>query len=291
VTPADPDVTDAIARCLLCARPSPERFRVRGHAIHRCGGCDLEFVWPTPSADALRAVYERGYFTGDGAGYDDYFGREREIAARKADTRLDALSSVARRRPGRLVDVGCAAGYFVEAARARGWDAYGVEPSPEARRGVDPALAPRVVAALDALPGDFDAITFWDVLEHLPDPLGALRDARARLRPEGVLGVVVPVIGSVNTRIAPQSWDQYKPPEHLWFFSRGAVRELLWKGAGVRVRREEVAWRRDARLVDPEGRSRHPVVGLARALDGAFHRAVARAWPEATVDSVAFYAR
>ncbi len=279
------------ARCLLCEAPCPARFRVNGHAVHRCDACDLEFVWPTPPPEALRAVYERGYFTGAGAGYDDYFGRERDLAARKAAARLDALASVARRRPGRLVDVGCAAGYFVEAALARGWDAHGVEPSPEARQGMDPSVAPRVAASLDALDGDFDAVTFWDVLEHLPDPLAALRAARARLRPDGVMGVVVPVIGSVNTRVAPRTWDQYKPPEHLWFFSRRAAREALWKGAGLRVVREEVAWRRDARFVDPEGRARSAFVRLARGVDGALHRALAAVWPDATVDSVAFYAR
>ncbi|MFO0609326.1 MAG: class I SAM-dependent methyltransferase [Polyangiales bacterium] len=279
------------ARCPLCEAPCPARFHVNGHAVHRCDACDLEFVWPTPPPEALRAVYERGYFTGAGAGYDDYFGRERDLAARKAATRLDALASVARRRPGRLVDVGCAAGYFVEAALARGWDAHGVEPSPEARQGMAPSVAPRVAASLDALDGDFDAVTFWDVLEHLPDPLAALRAARARLRPDGVMGVVVPVIGSVNTRLAPRTWDQYKPPEHLWFFSRRAVREALWKGAGLRVVREEVAWRRDARFVDPEGRARGAFVRLARGVDGALHRALASVWPDATVDSVAFYAR
>ena len=279
------------ARCMLCDAPCPLRFRVGGHAIHRCGACDLEFVWPTPSPEALRAVYERGYFTGAGAGYDDYFGRERSIAARKADARLDALASVTQRRLGRLVDVGCAAGYFVEAALARGWDAHGVEPSPEARQGMSPSVAARVAPSLEALDGAFDAVTFWDVLEHLPDPLAALREARARLRPGGVLGVVVPVIGSVNTRLAPRSWDQYKPPEHLWFFSRRAMRETLLRGAGARVVREEVAWRRDARFVDPEGRSKNALVRVARGLDGALHRTIARALPEATVDSVAFYAR
>jgi SAM-dependent methyltransferase len=279
------------ARCPLCEADCPERFRVGSHGVRRCDPCDLEFVWPTPSAEALGAVYERGYFTGAGAGYDDYFGRERDLAARKAATRLDALGSLARRRPGRLVDVGCAAGYFVEAALARGWDAYGVEPSPEARQGMDAAVAPRVATSLGALDGDFDAITFWDVLEHLPDPLAALREARARLRPEGAIGVVVPVLGSVNTRLAPRSWDQYKPPEHLWFFSRRAMRAALWKGAGARVLREEIAWRRDARFVDPEGRSSNPLVRLARGVDGALHRRVASFWPDATVDSVAFYAR
>jgi SAM-dependent methyltransferase len=236
-------------------------------------------------------VYEHGYFTGTGSGYEDYFGRERSIAFRKAHSRLDALAAVARRRPGRVVDIGCAAGYFLEVALARGWDAWGVEPSAEARSALAPSLAGRVAESLDALDGDFDAVTFWDVLEHLPDPLTTLREARARLRSEGVLAGVVPVLGSINTRLVPQSWDQYKPPEHLWFFSRRALRKLLWQSAGMRVIREEVAWRREARFVDPEGRRRHPLVRVAHHVDRLLHRTVETFWPEATVDSVAFYAR
>lgn len=279
-----------IPACPLCEGVAPARFTVRGFVVHRCAPCDLEFVWPTPSEEVVRAVYATGYFTGAGAGYDDYFGRERSIARRKSQARLDALEALGH-AGGRLLDVGCAAGYFVDDARARGWDSFGVEPSPEARRGLAERVTPYVLSSLDEARGPFDVVTFWDVLEHLPDPLATLREARALLRPGGTLGVVVPVLGSTNTRLAPRTWDQYKPPEHLWFFSRSAMRAALRLGAGAEVVREEVAWARAARFVDPDGRSKSPLVRALRALDAGLHAIVRRANESLVTDSVAFYAR
>lgn len=277
--------------CPLCGRLAPERFRKGDYVIHRCAPCDLEFVWPTPPPEAVKAVYERGYFSGDGHGYEDYFGRERSIAARKADARLAALASLGR-TTGKLLDFGCAAGFFVEATRARGWESFGVEPSPEAQRGWSDGVRPYVASSLDAMRAHapFDVITAWDVLEHLADPIETLKTLRTLARPGAVFAVVLPVIGNVNTRLAPTTWDQYKPPEHLWFFSRASMRATLLRGANARVVREDVAWSRPSRFVDPEGRARAPWVRAARAVDGALHRVAATVMPSLIVDSVAFYA-
>ena len=280
------------ARCLLCARACPVRFTKGVYAIHRCAACDLEFVWPTPPPEAVEAVYADGYFSGDGHGYRDYFGRERAQATRKSTVRLDALDALGC-RGGRLLGVGCAAGFFVEDARARGYEAFGVEPSPEAQRAWSEAARPWLMGDLDAARahGPFDVITAWDVLEHLPDPLATLRALRAMAKPDAVFAVVVPVIGNVNTRLAPATWDQYKPPEHLWFFSCASMRALLRAGAGATVLREDVAWSRDARWVDLEGTSRAPLTRALRAIDGAAHRLARAVAPSLTVDSVAFYAK
>lgn len=278
--------------CPRCRRASPRRFAVRGYAIHRCARCDLEFVWPTPDAEALAAVYTTGYFEGGGAGYGDYFNREREQVARKSRARLAALAGLGV-TGGRLFDLGCAAGFFLGHARDAGFTVAGAEPSPEALAAMDPTLRAAVVPSLDALPADarFEVVTAWDVLEHLPDPDAALRALRARLTPGGVLALVVPVIGSTTTRLAPARWDQYKPPEHLWFWSPRAVRAML-ADHGLAVVRQDVAWSRPSRFVDPDGVARAPLVRLARTLDALAHRALAALVGDHVVtDSMAFYAR
>lgn len=277
-------------RCMLCDGLCRKRFRASGYDVYRCDRCDLERVWPTPSPEAIDAVYQRGYFTGPGAGYEDYFTREREIAARKAATRLDRLRDLGV-ASGRLLDVGCASGYFLEAAAARGFEVFGVERSDEARARCVPTLRERVAPSLDAMTGCFDAITLWDVLEHLPDPPDTLAALLPRLAPRGVLGVVIPVIGSVNTRIAPRTWDQYKPPEHLWFFSPSALRALLARH-GLTVVHEEPAWTRTARFIDPDARRRDPFTRALRGIDALAHAALAGLLGERVrIDSMAFYAR
>lgn len=278
------------APCPLCECLCRKRFEIAGHTVWRCDRCDLERVYPLPDPRAMEDVYRDGYFSGPGAGYDDYFERERAIAARKSASRLDRVAELGV-RGGRALDVGCASGYFLEAAQARGFEVRGVEPSEEARAHADE----RVRGAIDASLGDgdrgFDLITFWDVLEHLADPFATLADAAPRLAPGGVLGVVVPVLGSVNTRLAPRTWDQYKPPEHLWFFSPRAMRAALSR-AGLEVVLEEPAWTRHARFIDPEHRRRDLVTRALRGLDATLHRALALVAGHALlVDSAAFYAR
>ncbi len=278
--------------CPRCRRHAPRRFTVRGYDVHRCADCDLEFVWPTPSPDDIAAVYASGYFEGGGAGYADYFTRERDQVARKSAVRLAALRDLGVTR-GRLFDLGCAAGFFLGHARDAGFTVAGAEPSPDALAAMDPSLRPVVVPSLDDLAPDarFDVVTAWDVLEHLPDPDATLRSLRARLSPGGVLAVVVPVLGSTTTRLAPSRWDQYKPPEHLWFWSPRAMRSML-SDHGLSVVREDVAWSRPARFVDLDGVSRSPAVRAARTLDALAHRALAAlAGPGVVTDSVAFYAR
>lgn len=278
------------ATCVLCGGSCPRRFEVKGYAVHRCARCDLEFVHPTPTSEAIAAVYASDYF--EGGAYADYFSAERDLAERKARARLDALASLGVTR-GASLDLGCAAGYFVDAALRRGFDAFGVEPSPRARAHCPSSVARRVVEALDdpALPERFDLVTLWDVLEHLTDPLAAVRSIRARLAPRGWLAVVVPAIGNVNTRIAPSTWDQYKPPEHLWFWSLRSLTALLAKH-DFDVVRHGVAWERHPRWVDPTGADRRPLVRGLRAVDAGLHAAVARLGGRAWVtDSVAVYAR
>ncbi len=278
------------ASCALCGARCPRRFVARGYDVHRCAACDLEFVHPTPSPEAIAAVYETGYF--EGGAYADYFAVERDLSERKARARLDTLASLGV-SGGSSLDLGCAAGYFVDVALSRGFDAYGVEPTQRARERAPDAVASRLVAGLDdpALPTRFELVTLWDVLEHLPDPDATLRSVRARLAPRGWLAVVVPALGSVNTRLAPSTWDQYKPPEHLWFWSLRSLTRLLAKH-DLDVVRHEVAWERFARWVDPAGADRRPVVRALRAVDAGLHRALAalggRRW---LTDSVAVYAR
>ena len=89
--------------------------------------------------------------------------------------------------PGKLLDVGCAAGFFLEAA-AQHWQAVGSELSEYARRNA-------VDRSLRIYPGDFlkqefeeapfDVVTMWEVLEHLSDPLQACRKSASLLRPGG----------------------------------------------------------------------------------------------------------
>lgn len=284
------------APCTLCAAPARRRLRVGSHAIHRCGRCDFEFVHPLPRAEDIAAVYASGYFSGGGAGYRDYFGAEHADAERKARERLARLHALGARQGGALLDVGCADGTFLREALARGFRVRGVEVSPEARARLPSELEGLVGSALDeaAAQGPYDVATLWDVLEHLPDPLGALRTLRAALAPGALIAIVVPVIDNANARVLPRTWDQYKPPEHLWYFSRRALRTTLERELGARLLAEEPAWRREARWLDVARPASSPLGRALRRAERALWRSLVATRvidPARLEDSVLFIAR
>ncbi len=253
-------------------------MRVAGFGIHRCAACDLEFVHPMPTRAELERFYESAYFHGPGHGYEDYFGAERTGSDAKAVARLERLKSLGLRAGSRTLDFGCADGRFVLGALSAGHDSYGVEVSDTARAHALPSVAPRVWASLDAARASapFDLITLWDVLEHIPDALGLLRELRSLLAHDGWIGVVCPVIDNLNARWLPRTWDQYKPPEHVWFFSRRSLRAMLERGMHAAVVDESSAWQRDGRVTEHTRFARSRIARVVRPLDRAVWRTLTR---------------
>ncbi|HEX2680290.1 MAG TPA: class I SAM-dependent methyltransferase, partial [Candidatus Dormibacteraeota bacterium] len=156
-----------------------------------------------PTSDFIDAIYrEKSYYQGaqGSIGFQDY--ASLEPARRKMFARhLARIESVVR--VGKILDVGCANGDFLKVARDRGWQVFGADPS-AARADVEAAGIPLVGnTVLDAAVkvGSLDAVTFWDVLEHVADPVANLARARALLKPGGVVVLTVPDSANLVARV------------------------------------------------------------------------------------------
>jgi SAM-dependent methyltransferase len=221
------------------AASDPDRT-LQGWPFRRCGQCGLVFMSPRPSAAALRRLYDERYFHSQdpSCGYADY-AADRAPLREKAERLLPAIER--HGRVGRLLDVGCAYGFTLEVARERGWECAGVEPAPTVRAGTAARLGLRVEPDLMAArfpDAAFDAVTLWDVIEHLPDPRAALREVARVLRPGGICSVVTPDAGSLAARLLGARWEErQKMPEHIFFFDRPSLSRLL-RGCGF----EPLAW-------------------------------------------------
>ncbi len=128
--------------------------------------------------------------------------------------------------PARLVDAGAGRGRFVAAALAAGYDAVGVEPSPRAVEVDVPVQAVSLLEA-DVAPGSVDAVTLWHVLEHLPDPAGALAVLHDWLSVGGTLVLGVPNLGSLQARLTGARWYHLDLPRHRVHFTVRGVSALL----------------------------------------------------------------
>ena len=135
-------------------------------------------------------------------------------------------------RRGRLLDVGCGSGLFLERMRDFGWQVAGVEPdapaASTARRRLGEGCL--VVPHIDdpALTREtFDAITLSHVIEHVPDPVGTLRSCRDLLEPNGTLVCVTPNTGSLGARSFGASWLHWDPPRHLNLFDPASLERAV----------------------------------------------------------------
>jgi 2-polyprenyl-3-methyl-5-hydroxy-6-metoxy-1,4-benzoquinol methylase len=147
--------------------------------------------------------------------------------------------------PGRLLDVGCASGMFLRSAADAGWTVVGVEPSKALCAKARETLAGRGEVLCATLQeaclasSSFEAVTLWDVLEHVPDPIKFMSTCAALLRHGGHLFVNVPNLDSLQARVFGPRWPLYLP-EHLNYFNRtslalcGAQTRLTWLHFGRR---------------------------------------------------------
>ena len=208
-----------------------------------CGACGCVYVGEDPAGIDFNALYGEAYYTGGSdAVFADYVGQE---AARRAHARrkLAVLRHLPPRiaRQGWLLDVGCAAGFFLAEAQAH-YEVQGVELSAWSSAYARERLKlPVITGSLQqaALPADhFDVVTLWDVIEHVPDPVPLLAEAARVLKPGGRLVLTTGDWGSAYAQHRGADWHLMTPPWHLTMFSRTTLQRAAER-AGLRV----VAWR------------------------------------------------
>jgi 2-polyprenyl-3-methyl-5-hydroxy-6-metoxy-1,4-benzoquinol methylase len=197
----------------------------------RCRACDLVFVNPTFDEAHYTTVYASQAYQDIvrdlGINSHDYrvsrFGTERVGL-------MNRFLRVPSGRAPRYLDVGCSTGFVVEAAKAQGWEAVGLDLNPSAidfgrSRGLDL----RAVALDDAglAPGTFDAVSLFDVLEHLLDPGRTMRACTELLRPGGILFLYVPNFDSASRLLMGVNAHFIWPTHHLNYYTPSTLRGLM----------------------------------------------------------------
>lgn len=187
--------------------------------IVQCRRCRLVFQSPVPPPAEIIHAYEEVV--------DERYEQERIGRVHTFGRDLAELQRYVS--PGRVLDVGCHIGLFLEIAEGAGWEAWGVEPSHWAAKRAE-ARGLRVInGALDDadLPREyFDAVTMWDVIEHLSDPLGALRHCRSLLKPGGIMAVCTMDVEALFPRLVGRRWPWYMQM-HLIYFSKRTLAAML----------------------------------------------------------------
>jgi len=177
--------------------------------------------------------YNKGYFTGDlSRGAYINYKEDKPFIVRNMRKFLSEIKKIIPR--GKLLEVGCAMGFFMEIALQAGYDAYGFDPSDYA---VDNAVKlnghKRIkrgsIASVKYPPGSFDVIALFDVFEHLGDPRRDLRKLFSLLKDDGIIIIATGDTESIAAKLLARRWTFYIPPQHLFFFNRQTFTTLLDK--------------------------------------------------------------
>lgn len=218
-------------------------FFVNGTPIRQCTTCGLGRA-EMGSFDPSR-YYSEAYFSGGHPdGYANYAETGPTLRAEFARTVKVLLESGVR--GGRLLEIGCAYGFFLEEA-SRHFEVHGIEISEAAvaacsRRGLDTVLHGTVTRETMDEIGELDAIVMLDVIEHLSDPFEVLELAVEKLQPGGVVLMTTGDFGSPLARILGPRWRLMTPPQHLWFFIPQSIRALAFR-LGLRILSITRPWR------------------------------------------------
>lgn len=193
--------------------------------VVRCRRCGLVYMNPRINC---RMIVE-GYARADNSTYLSQ--GEGRLRTFRRGVRL--LSAHAATQKGRLLDVGSAGGFFLKAAQEAGWEVYGIEPSAQlcefGLREFDLRNIRQGTLHDVHYPDNFfDAVTYWDVLEHVPDPAQDLAEVFRIIRPGGIFLVNYPDFSSIWARLLRRKW-WFLLSVHLYYFTPTTIGELLQK--------------------------------------------------------------
>jgi 2-polyprenyl-3-methyl-5-hydroxy-6-metoxy-1,4-benzoquinol methylase len=209
--------------CPACGAPAGNPFaRASGIQLARCPDCTLVYSNPQPRTE-VRARYLEDYDLA--SHFDQLRQRKRSLFERRL-RHLERGVDL----PGRLCDVGCADGQFLELALSAGWDCSGIELNPPAAaraRRTGAKVYEGALEELEDLPwGQFDVVTCWDVLEHTPAPRAFARKLARLVVPGGHLFLTTLNWDSLVRRVRGTRWSMIAD-EHFTYWTRAALHGLF----------------------------------------------------------------
>lgn len=221
------DEHDLDRACCVCAGLTFRQFCQKDGGVYRaCLRCGHVFI---PALEPRNTKDERAERCSHHVSCEkmawDFSKSKRDLVYRP---RLERISRYTK--PGYLLDIGCSNGSFLKAAESFGWHAEGLElreSSASIARSKGLTVHQDLVEQLELPAKKYQAITLWQVLEHLPDPETVVRECHRILADDGVLALSTPNIGSIGWWLLKEQWPPVEPAVHYHLFRARNVRTLM----------------------------------------------------------------
>lgn len=202
---------------------SAASYHILEDQVVKCKKCGFMYINPRPKSEMIVEGYS--------AAVDEAYVSQSEGRIATFKGSLKKIEKIYPQK-GRILDVGCAAGFFLKAAKDEGWDTYGVEPSRWLADWGNKNFGLNIRAG--TLEGAkfpdkyFDVVTLWDVLEHVPDAAGTLKEINRILKPGGIVVVNYPNMGSNLAKVFGRKW-WFLLSVHLYYFTPKTIKAMLEK--------------------------------------------------------------
>lgn len=219
--------------CDICKNDSLKKIALNGFSILKCSACGFGRLETLPDIESANKIYG-----------SEYFDEKSEPDHLKDSKKKYLFVKNYLEGNNTILDFGCGTGNFLLAAKADGHYIYGHDISQHAAQIASKRLNANVtsgpVSEETFNEGQFDCITCFDVIEHLPDYRDKIRLFQRWLKPEGLLFITTPNINSWDAAVLGKRWYGFKKyPEHVVYFSPKSMMELL-KSEGFDIQKIKV---------------------------------------------------
>jgi len=205
---------------------SKEKF-----TIVSCETCEFTFTNPRPKDNSLGEYYKSDMYISHTNSTKGLFNWMYHIVRKYAiGTKLNLLKRTSKNK--KHLDIGCGTGEFLNACKNAGYDTKGIEPSKLARqqaiKNFDLLVSENT--NLDQFEnGQFDSISMWHVLEHVPSINKTIKELKRILNEKGKVIIAVPNHKSFDAQHYKEYWAGWDVPIHLWHFSKSSIKQLFIK--------------------------------------------------------------
>jgi cyclopropane fatty-acyl-phospholipid synthase-like methyltransferase len=205
--------------CPICNEQSFYSWgKVGIYTIERCNGCGMGVTSPFPTGEDLAKANAEVYQLEKRV--QTYLSRQ-EYFEKRYERHVSQIKLY--KKSGQLLDIGCNIGLFLKVAAQNGFHATGVELNEECarygRQFFDLTIFSEHLEKIGFQNDKFDIVTLFDVLEHIPDIKSFISEVRRILKPDGLLVVQSPNIGSLMAKLTKSKWAWLCPPDHLYHFT------------------------------------------------------------------------
>lgn len=229
--------------CNLCGSSQQKVLVTKGKfKVVKCLGCGLTYTNPREAEKKNLNLYSGKYFhiqdfnDKNIRGYRSYE-KDKKFHKQYFVEKLKLIENL--KGSARILDIGCALGFFLEVAKENGFSPYGIDISPYAVSYASKKFMGRVFCKRIEEAGFkknyFDAVTLFQTIEHFDNPLGSLKKINTLLKKGGLVILATPDHNSFMRKILGSHWFEYKLDEHLFFFDKSSILNLFEK-TGFKLR-------------------------------------------------------